>query len=154
MTHVNRRTEPVSGLHFINSTQQEQLLHICTSLDMSFFHASPWGSSVIQRAHVLHCVNERKLQPRSSASCHDLSAHRAFLWDCNFHECLDCAGLDEENLTAFWSPSKTPGKVVLNLASYQLDGYENVLGIVTFDLRGGHGSVDPSDMGILVQDYE
>lgn len=154
MTPVTGRTEPASGLLFINSTQLGMLLHACTSVDTGLSLASPCGSSVIQRAHVLHCVNERKLQPHSSASCHGLSAHTAFLWGCNSHDCLDSAGPDGENLTAFWGPSKTPGKVVSNLASDQLDGYENVLGKVTFDLRGGHGSVGPSGMGVLVQDYE
>lgn len=122
MTPVTGRNEPASGLLFNNSTQLGLLLHACTSLDTSLSHASLWGSSVTQRAHVLHCVNERKLQPHSSASCHDLSAHRAFLWGCNSHECLESADPDEKNLTAFWGPSKTPGKVVLNLASCQVCG--------------------------------
>lgn len=154
-TPVTVRTRPASGLPFNNFTQLGLLLHSCTSLDMSLSPASLWGSSVTQRAHALHCADEKILQPRSSASCHDLSAvHRAFLWDCNSHVGLDSYGPDGGNLSAFCGPWKTPGRLVQSLASCHLGGYENVLGRVTCDLRGGHGTEDPFDLGIHVQDCE
>lgn len=44
------------------------------------------------------------LHPRSNASCHDQSAHGAFLWDCNSHVGLGSAAPDAENLAAFYDP--------------------------------------------------
>lgn len=94
--------QPASGLLFTNFTQLGVMLHSCTSLYMSLSHASLWGSFVSQRACVLHCVDEKTIQPRSSVSCHDLCVHRAFLLNCNSLEGLDSAALDVENLAAFW----------------------------------------------------
>lgn len=143
-----------SSLLFNKFTQLGLLLHSCTSLYTSLSHASLWGSSVTQRARVLHCVDERRIQPRSSASCHDLSVQRAYLFDCNSHEGLDLADPGGELLTAFWGPCKIPGRLVQSLASCQLGGHENFLGRVTCGLRDGHGKMGPFDPGVLVQDCE
>lgn len=101
-TPVTGRTGPALSLFFNNFTQLGLWLHSCTSLTLSLSHASLLGFSV--RAHVLHCVDERMLHPRSNASCHDQSAHGAFLWDCNSHVGLGSAAPDAENLAAFYDP--------------------------------------------------
>lgn len=79
-------------------TQLGVLLHSCTSLYMSLSlsQASPWGSSEAQGAGAPHCETMRTIQARSSASCHDQTAHKAFLLG---------GGLDSdhgENQVAFW----------------------------------------------------
>lgn len=154
-TPGTRRTSASSfSLLFDNSTQLRLLVDSCTSQDTGLSHASLWGSSVIQSARVLHCVDERRLQPHSSASCHDLSAHEVSLWGCNFHEGLGPAAPDVGNLAAFCGLWKSPERLVQSWVSCQLGGCENVLGRVTCDLRGGLGKVGLFDREILVQDLE
>lgn len=136
-------TWPTLGLLYNNSSQLGLLLHSCTSLALGLSYASLGGSSVNQRACALHCVDGRTLHPHSSASCHDLTAHGAFLWNCNFHVGVDSTAPDAKNLAAFCDPWKSRGCGVESLASYQLDGCENVLARVTCDQNGGCGSVGP-----------
>lgn len=93
-------------------------------------------------------MDDRILQPHSSASFRVLYTHGAFLWDCNSHEGLDFCDPDAQMAAAFYGPWKYHGRWVPSLASCQLGGCENVSRMVTGDLTGGYGRVGLFDCGI------
>lgn len=95
-------------------------------------------------------MDGRILQPHSSASCHVLCTHGAFLWDCNSHEGLDFCDTDAQMPDAFYGPWKSHGRGVPSLASCQLGACENALRMVIGDLTGGYGRVGLFDCGIHV----
>lgn len=98
-------------------------------------------------------MDERILQPHSSASCHVLYTHGAFLWDCNSHEGLDFCDPDAQMADAFYGPWKNHGRWVPSLASCQLGGCENVSWMVNGDRTGGYGRVGLFDCGIHVLEH-